>query len=158
MKTLDFAMRNFKDESFIVQYLSPKLIRDFRLFCLIDDDNEPTRDIGAIHDDHGYAKVRELLSKQYALAEREPDIQVVSVDLEGDRSLTLRHFQRDRRPLAPECEEVVRHLAQLWGFTVKLETQDEAGRIRPVHECTMDLRTRRVSGVAAMSALRGFGG
>jgi stage V sporulation protein R len=157
-KTLDFAMRNFKDESFIAQYLSPKLIRDFRLFCLIDDDNEPTRDIGAIHDDHGYAKVREALSRQYALAEREPDIQVVSVDLEGDRSLTLRHFQRDRRPLAPECEEVVRHLAQLWGFTVKLETLDEDGRVTPVHECTMDPRTRRVSGLTAMTALRGIGG
>jgi stage V sporulation protein R len=28
LKTLDFAMRNFKDESFIAQYLSPKLMRD----------------------------------------------------------------------------------------------------------------------------------
>jgi spore cortex formation protein SpoVR/YcgB (stage V sporulation) len=157
-KTLDFAMRNFKDESFIAQYLSPKLMRDFRLFCLIDDDNEPTRDIGAIHDDAGYAKVRESLSRQYALAEREPDIQVVSVDLGGDRSLTLRHRQRDRRPLAPECEAVVRHVAQLWGFTVKLETQDEDGRVRPVHECTMDPRQRRLNNLLAASALRGFGG
>jgi stage V sporulation protein R len=157
-KTLDFAMRNFKDESFIAQYLSPKLIRDFRLFCLVDDDNEPTRDIGAIHDDAGYAKVRESLSRQYALAEREPDIQVVSVDLGGDRSLTLRHFQRDRRPLAAECEQVVRHMAQLWGFTVKLETQAEDGRVTPVHECTMDPRQRRLSNLVATSALRGIGG
>jgi spore cortex formation protein SpoVR/YcgB (stage V sporulation) len=156
-KTLDFAMRNFKDESFIAQFLSPRLIRDFRLFCFVDDDAEPTRRIGAIHDDAGYRAVREALSRQYSLAEREPDIQVVSVDLEGDRSLTLRHFRRDRRPLAPECEEVVRHLAQLWGFTVKLETQAEDGRIIPVHECRMEPHQRRVSGAAATSALRGVG-
>jgi len=156
-KTLDFAMRNFKDESFIAQFLSPRLIRDFRLFCLVDDDAEPARRIGAIHDDAGYRQVRELLSKQYSLAERDPDIQVVSVDLEGDRSLTLRHFRRDRRPLAPECEPVVRHLAQLWGFTVKLETQAEDGRVIPVHECRMEPRQRRVAGSAVTSALRGVG-
>ncbi len=156
-KTLDFAMRNFKDESFIAQYLSPKLMRDFRLFSLVDDDAESTRRIGAIHDDQGYRQVRESLSRQYALGEREPDIQVVSVDLEGDRSLTLRHFRRDRRPLAPECEEVVRHLAQLWGFTVKLETQAEDGRVTPVHECRMEPGRRRMTGTAATSALRGVG-
>lgn len=38
MKSLDFAMRNFKDESFITQYLSPKLIRDLKLFSIMDDD------------------------------------------------------------------------------------------------------------------------
>jgi stage V sporulation protein R len=155
--TLDFAMRNFKDESFIAQYLSPRLIREFRLFSLVDDDSEPTRRIGAIHNDEGYRLVREALSKQYSLGEREPDIQVVSVDIEGDRSLTLRHFRRDRRPLAPECEQVVRHLAQLWGFTVKLDTQAEDGRIIPVHECRMEPRQRRVAGSAATSALRGVG-
>ncbi len=35
-KSLDFAMRNFKDESFIAQYLSPRLIREFRLFVVAD--------------------------------------------------------------------------------------------------------------------------
>ncbi|MGH8729314.1 MAG: SpoVR family protein, partial [Burkholderiales bacterium] len=31
VKAVDFAMRNFKDESFIAQFLSPKLIRDLKL-------------------------------------------------------------------------------------------------------------------------------
>ena len=153
-KTLDWAMRNFKDESFIAQFLSPRLIREFRLFCLQDDDAEPTRRIGAIHDDAGYREVRETLARQYSLADRDPDIQVVSVDLEGDRSLTLRHFRSERRPLAPECEEVVRHLAQLWGFDVKLETQSEDGRITPVHVVRMAPEQRRMVGTLATSALR----
>jgi spore cortex formation protein SpoVR/YcgB (stage V sporulation) len=33
-ETFDFAMRNFKDESFIAQFLSPKVMRDFRLFAV----------------------------------------------------------------------------------------------------------------------------
>ena len=39
-KTLDFAMRNFKDESFIAQYLSPRLIREFHLFAVADHADE----------------------------------------------------------------------------------------------------------------------
>ena len=34
LKTLDFAMRNFKDESFIAQFLSPQLIRELKLFAV----------------------------------------------------------------------------------------------------------------------------
>jgi stage V sporulation protein R len=46
-----FAMRNFKDESFIAQFLSPKLMRDFRLFGVLDDEREETLEIAAIHDE-----------------------------------------------------------------------------------------------------------
>ena len=40
LTTLDHAMRNFKDESFIGQYLSPELMREFRLFAIADDETE----------------------------------------------------------------------------------------------------------------------
>jgi stage V sporulation protein R len=54
-ETFDFAMRNFKDESFIAQFLSPKLIRDFKLFAILDDDQPTTSwKVAAIHDDAGH--------------------------------------------------------------------------------------------------------
>ena len=59
--TLDFAMRNFKDESFIAQYLSPRLIREFRLFAVADHVAEDTLHVDSIHDERGYRKVRKLL-------------------------------------------------------------------------------------------------
>jgi stage V sporulation protein R len=155
--TLDWAMRRFKDDSFIAQFLSPRLMREFRLFCFVDDDANPYRSIGAIHDEAGYRQVREALSRQYALSERDPDIQVVAVDLEGDRSLTLRYHRRDRRPLAAPSEQVLRHVAQLWGFTVKLETMAEDGRVVALDECRVAPGQRRVSGAAATPALRGIG-
>ena len=37
LPTLHHAMRNYKDESFIGQFLSPQLMRDMRLFALHDD-------------------------------------------------------------------------------------------------------------------------
>jgi spore cortex formation protein SpoVR/YcgB (stage V sporulation) len=122
-EVLNHAMRDFKDESFILQFLSPKVMRDQRLFGVIDDDSEDTYEIAAIHDAQGYRRVRELLASQYNLGDREPNIQVVNVDVRGDRSLTLAHEQHARRPLHGESsEEVLKHLYRLWGFPVRLES------------------------------------
>ena len=130
VKSLDFAMRNFKDESFIAQYLSPKLIRDFKLFVLVDDDRDEKLEVAAIHDDAGYRAVRQLLAEQYNLGNREPNIQVYAVDVYGDRALTLRHTMHDRRPLGESTPEMLRHVARLWGYTVRIESVDADGDIR----------------------------
>ncbi len=129
LETLDHAMRNFKDESFIGQYLSPKLMRDFRLFAIHDDEKEEELEVAAIHDDAGYRRLRESLSRQYDLGEREPNIQVWSVNLRGDRSLTLRHTQHNDRPLNDSTQEVLKHVARLWGFGVHLESVKASGEI-----------------------------
>ncbi|MBT9596122.1 MAG: SpoVR family protein [Vitreoscilla sp.] len=122
LPALDQAMRNFKDESFIGQYLSPKLMRDFRLFQITDDEKDSELEVSAIHDETGYRRVREALSRQYDLGAREPNIQVWNVNLRGDRSLTLRHTQHNDRPLDDGAHEVLKHVARLWGFGVQLES------------------------------------
>ena len=129
LPTLDHAMRNFKDESFIGQFLSPRLMREFRFFSVLDDEKERELEIVAIHDDAGYRHVREALSRQYDLGTREPNIQVWSVNLRGDRSLTLRHAQHNDRPLADSAQEVLKHVGRLWGFGVHLESVDAAGEV-----------------------------
>ena len=121
-KVLDFAMRNFKDESFIAQYLSPRLIRDLRFFAIADHREEETLKVDSIHDDHGYRRVRKLLAQQHSNDERIPDVQVLRYDRDGDRSLTLRYTQRRGRGLDDAAREVVTHLRRLWGFPVRVET------------------------------------
>jgi stage V sporulation protein R len=123
--TLRHAWANFRDESFVLQYLSPHLIRKFRLFQVTDDTDEPTMRVDAIHDDLGYRKVRSALSKQYDLARREPDIQVVDVDLTGDRCLILAHSVYNGVMLEEKtCQAVLRHVAELWGYSVRLLERD----------------------------------
>jgi stage V sporulation protein R len=129
LATIDHAMRNFKDESFIGQYLSPNLMREFRLFAIVDDEQEPDLEVGAIHDEAGYRRLRESLSHQYDLGSREPNIQVWNVNLRGDRSLTLRHLQHNDRPLNDKTGEVLKHVARLWGFDVHMESVNAAGQI-----------------------------
>ncbi len=135
LETLDHAMRDFRDESFVLQFLSPRLIRELRLFSLLDDDRKQRLEVTAIHDDEGYQTIRQALSRQYNLGRNEPNIQITRVDIEGDRSLTLRHEIRDRRPLHEDTREVLRHLTRLWGFTVRLETVDESGQRLKTQEC-----------------------
>lgn len=133
-ENLDFAMRNFKDESFIAQYLSPKLIREIKLFAVLDDDRRDEYEISAIHNSKGYQHLRQALVDQYNLGSQEPDIQIYNVNLRGDRSLTLRHTQYNRRPLGDTTLEVLKHIKRLWQFPVRLETVDHKGSVSLLHE------------------------
>lgn len=135
IETLDFAMRNFKDESFIAQYLSPKLIRDLKLFAVIDDDTQADILVTGIHNETGYQHVRNVLSAQYNMGNLEPDIQIVDVDMGGSRALTLRHTQRDRRPLGRTVKEMLKHLHTLWQFPVRLESVDDKGNVTATYHC-----------------------
>ena len=129
LPTLDHAMRNYKDESFIGQFLSPRLMRALRLFAINDDATQGELEVAAIHDDAGYHRLRQSLSRQYDLGTREPNIQIWNVDLRGDRTLTLRHSQYQDRPLSESTIEVLRHAARLWGFGVALESVNNAGAV-----------------------------
>jgi stage V sporulation protein R len=115
------AWANYRDESFLLQYLSPAVIRKFRLFQIADDASKPSLRVEAIHDEVGYRRIRSALSKQYDLSRREPDVQVVDVDLKGDRTLVLAHYVHDGVLLDEKtCRAVLRYAAQLWGYAVKL--------------------------------------
>ncbi|MBU0654279.1 MAG: SpoVR family protein [Gammaproteobacteria bacterium] len=129
LSTLDYVMRNYRDESFILQFMSPKIMRDFHFFALEDDDRKNTINVMAIHNDEGYRRLRESLSQQYNLSQQEPDIQVSRVNLRGDRSLTLQHVLNSRRPLNNEVNEMLRHVHRLWGYDVHLHSVEEDGRI-----------------------------
>ena len=135
LETVHFAMHNFKDESFISQFLSPKVIRDFKFFAINDDVKNDYVEVSAIHNEPGYRKIREKLSAQYNLSNLEPNIQVYNVDVRGDRSLTLRYVPHNSIPLATSRHEVLRHLHRLWGFDVKLEQLNDDGSIATIGRC-----------------------
>jgi stage V sporulation protein R len=113
---------NYRDESFVRQFLSPHLIRTLKLFVLSDKSAEPAYRIDAIHDEIGYRKVRNALAQSYDVSGAEPDIQVVDVDLLGDRQLILKHNVRNGVRLAEASrDQTLRHVRKLWGYEVRLE-------------------------------------
>jgi spore cortex formation protein SpoVR/YcgB (stage V sporulation) len=119
------AWANYRDESFIEQFLSPKLMRDFRLFALADKAEDPAYRVSAIHNEQGYRKVRSLLARQYDTGIADPNIQVVDADLKGDRTLVLEHRMHRGIPLHHATKsKVVAHIERLWGHDVVLEEVD----------------------------------
>jgi len=135
LDTLHFAMKNFKDESFISQYLSPKLIRDFKLFHIHDDEKNNYVEIGAIHNEQGYKKIREKLAEQYNLSNLEVNIQIVNANIEGDRSLTLRYIPHNNIQLGDSKTEVLKHLHYLWQFNVEIVQENNEGIDEIIERC-----------------------
>ncbi|MGO0309801.1 SpoVR family protein [Endozoicomonas acroporae] len=135
LDTVHFAMRNFKDESFILQFLSPKVMRDLRLFSILDDESRTYLEVDSIHDETGYKAIRESLAAQYNLGNREPNIQVYNVNIRGDRMLTLRHYQHEGRPLGKETDELLKHIHRIWQFDVEIESF-ENGAVTQSWQCS----------------------
>ena len=128
---------NFRDESFVLQFLSPRLIRSWRLFHILDDSEAPALRVDAIHDERGYRRIRSTLARQYDVAWTDPDIQVVDVDLAGDRRLVVHHAVANRMLLdAEDASRVLQHLADLWGYDVLLKEVDPAGDVLKEHRAT----------------------
>lgn len=120
LKQIHFAMREFRDESFVMQYLSPKVIRDFHFFVLMNDTDGDSFEVGAIHDEAGYREVRGALAQQIAESVRSPDIEVVAVNRWGDRHLRLRKM--DHYPLDHgEAKKTLDYIRSLWGYDVHLD-------------------------------------
>lgn len=127
--TLKHVWANYRDESFISQFLSPRLIRQWRLFHLSDREKESSLKVADIHDERGYREIRRILARQYDLSWQEPDIQIVDVDLAGDRKLMVEHFVTDGVLLAEsDTTSVLQHLANLWGYEVCLTERESGSR------------------------------
>lgn len=118
-----------RDDSFIQQYLSPKVIRDMRLFSVglkYEHDEDYGHQVGSavvteIHDELGYANIRTALARSKERINYCPQIVVEGVD-EDTRTLNLRYDAYQGRGLAEEdANEVLRHLDTLWGYRVNLD-------------------------------------
>lgn len=121
LKTVTWAMQNFKDESFIQQFLTPKLMREFSMFTLLDDERNDDYVIEAIHNDAGFRKVRDTLAESRNLSTFIPELQVVDYRRTTDRTLVLKHNMVNGRPLDEESTlAVLKHLEFLWGYPVEL--------------------------------------
>jgi spore cortex formation protein SpoVR/YcgB (stage V sporulation) len=126
VENFNYIIENFKDDTFVLQYLSPKVIRDMKLFEIDDKIENNYYEVSSIHNEGGYKKVRESLSQSYNRSRYVPDIQVYDVDIFGDRTLTLEHIPINKRGLdSGEVGKVLPHVEFLWGFPVRIIENDK---------------------------------
>jgi spore cortex formation protein SpoVR/YcgB (stage V sporulation) len=127
MAVLREIWANYRDESFILQFLSPRLIRQFKFFHVSDDANESNLRVESIHDERGYKRIQRALARKYDVAWLTPDIQIADVNLAGDRRLIVHHRALNRILLDEgDAKQVLQHLANLWGYDVLMRELDPA--------------------------------
>lgn len=125
MAALKEVWANYRDDSFIAQFLSPHLMRKWRLFHIVDEEDAPKLKVESIHNERGYHDLRRSLAAEYEIGRHAPDIQVVDVDLAGSRKLVLHHRVFSGKLLdVVDAALVLRHLTLLWGYDVLIEEVD----------------------------------
>jgi stage V sporulation protein R len=128
LETFHDTMQNYRDESFLLQFLTPKLVRDFKLMAI---QTQEGLDHWTVTDTAGadsFRSVRSQLSASYRLESSMPEISVVGYDRDTDRKLVLHHQSYSGKILVEDqARQTLKHLRWLWGFDVSLETIDQSG-------------------------------
>ena len=124
VETIKDIQKNYRDEGFILQYLSPKVIRDFKLFTATHKEQDTYYTVSATHSDEDILKVRKDLAEAYDVNQRIPRIEVTDVDSDG--WLILSHYSENRLHYE-EAKKTAMYIYALWGKRIKIEYKNLKG-------------------------------
>ncbi len=125
VEQLQLAMANYRDESFILQFLSPRVMRQLGMFGVSTAPDRDHWQVDGVAADEDYQRLRSALARTYRAESHLPDIQVSRVDRRNTRQLTLQHLvHRERELDADSVKRFLAHARSLWGFPVVLEDID----------------------------------
>lgn len=128
LTTIKDIVANYRDESFVLQYLSPKVARQFKLFSIHIKEKTGYLEVNGTHDEESFLHVRKTLAEMYDLSRRIPQIEVVDVDWKEDRWLYLEHRTANNQRLDYyDMRNTVSYIRKLWGFTVQMKYVDLEG-------------------------------
>jgi len=128
LETFHDTMQNYRDESFLLQFLTPKLVRDFKFMHIQTRAGLDHWTVDATAGAEGFKAIRSQLSASYRLESTMPEISVVRYARDTDRKLVLQHQSYNGKLLlAAQADQTLRHLRSLWGFEVTLESVDQNG-------------------------------
>jgi spore cortex formation protein SpoVR/YcgB (stage V sporulation) len=118
------AATNYRDESFIQQFLSPNLMRKYKMMSI--EFNKKIGVVTEISDDQGYRNMRTALAQSYARVNYIPELKVKSARMRGDRTLTIEYVPfRGRSLHKKSAEQTIQHVKLLWGYPVEIVKVDE---------------------------------
>jgi stage V sporulation protein R len=130
LETFHDIMQNYRDESFLLQFVTPKLVRDFRLMSIQTREGQDHWTVGQTASPEGFKAIRSHLAAQYRLETFMPEISVVRYGRDSDRKLTLQYQSYHGRGLVEEeTLQTLKQLRGLWGFDVQLEAVDQNGSV-----------------------------
>lgn len=132
---VDDVIPNYRDESFIRQFLSPKVIRDFKLFAIRNDETKPDHyEVLDTHNEEGYRNVRKVLADSMDINNKIPNIQIADVDFVDSRRLTLNHYSTKDQVLSGDPVEMLLYIKDLWGYHIDLFSIDSQGDVMECYD------------------------
>ncbi|MFN3701750.1 MAG: SpoVR family protein [Alphaproteobacteria bacterium] len=139
------AIFNSFDETYIEQYLSPKVMRDLRMFTLgmaedqdLDEEERMMKkyydiDYAMIKDvqtQDGFRKIRAQLARDNRITEKLPSVAFANYQEMTDRCLILHHHVLNDQRLDPQDTQLVLELMHnQWKHPVVIESIDEHGKV-----------------------------
>lgn len=116
------AVVNYRDQSFIRQFLTPNTIQKWRMFEVLFKEDEPFVEITAIQNDTWFQQIKNSLAEQHSMDRWLPDIQVVDANVYGDRTLSLEYRAKNGQHLINDkVPTVLYNIKRLWGYPVELK-------------------------------------
>lgn len=134
----DVALREILEwhtsETLIRQFLTPRLLKKWKMFVLRDDPDADHYLVTAIHDEEGLREIREQLARSWDPFEWMPDVRVLGTSKRGT-TLDLVHLARGGARLHERDTPVVlAAIRDLWGGAVRLRSIDpESGAVVASH-------------------------
>lgn len=121
--TLKDVITNYRDDALIRTFMSPTLMRKFKLLSLENDSDEDYYLVTAHCDDSYYRKLRNDLADNYLIGNRMPEIEISRVDENG---LTLMYKPVFGRELhKDDAYDVCMNISLLFGDRVNLVDDKE---------------------------------
>ena len=111
------AVQDFRDSSFILQYLSPAVIRKWRMITVSDHRDHYL--VEKIHNQRGYREIRSWLSKSY----ENRDTEILVQPLNKRKTMTLELIRRDtpyQQLNTDSVDKMLQYVKFLWGYPVIL--------------------------------------
>ena len=125
------VVKNYRDESFIRQFLTPNLIRKMKLFHL-KDHNPREYVVTNIHNENGYIDIRETLASNSERETYVPTLEIVKHD-KRDRKIYIKYTEYKGRKLA-NLDDMADHLKTIWGGEFSLCDNNNVNLMSSVQE------------------------
>lgn len=122
LETIKDIVQNYRDESFIRQFLSPKVVKDLKLFEIVDDTDSSEIVIRSTQQDSDFKRLRNSLADQYVFSNWFPVVEVIGV-AKSNFCLILKHFPQRGAQLDYDSEgyyQFVAALRSLWGHPIEI--------------------------------------
>jgi spore cortex formation protein SpoVR/YcgB (stage V sporulation) len=120
------AVENYRDSSFILQYLSPTVIRKWRMITVTDQRDHYL--VEKIHDQRGYKNIRSWLSKSY----ENRGTEVLVQPLNRRKTMTLELIRNDtpyQQFNTDSVDKMLQYMKFLWGYPVILMHYNQNGAL-----------------------------